>query len=373
MNRMTWSGANRAPRLALAGLTLGVMLLAPGGAQAANIPYKVQPILKIGDTVNGFAIPADYVFFVGPLNDHGQLGLEVFSFDESKAELLFQYAGGQITTIAGPGVDSPAGKFAADIGIYIPFGMNQLGDLVFLAATQSGTNPYGTFLWDPQAKKLSTVALTGMPATGNLTFADGGGVAPVINNGGDIAFPAAVVNAAGKQSDAVFFRGRDGKLEAVALPDQSLPGGVKVGRALGPSLNDAGVVAFMTDPSAGNVRATTSPTGAFLWSQGTTTPLALPGQDAPGGGQFKTMLGVWVNDANPTVLLAASVKGDTGPFGLYRYAGGTITPLALPGQAMPGGGQFQDLLFDFAGSVSPANSPMARRRPTGWMRTGRCR
>jgi hypothetical protein len=49
-------------------------LLAPVAARAA-VPtrYKMQPILKIGDTVNGFVIkpggnPA-YVFYVGPLND----------------------------------------------------------------------------------------------------------------------------------------------------------------------------------------------------------------------------------------------------------------------------------------------------------------
>jgi hypothetical protein len=192
-----------------------------------------------------------------------------------------------------------------------------------------------------------------LPATGNLTFADGGGGLPAINNPGDIAFPAAVLNAAGKPSDGLFFRGRGGKLEAVALPDQELPGGVKVGQAVSASLNDAGVVAFLTSPAAASALAGGTPTAAFLWSQGTATPMVLPGMAAPGGGQFQAVAWPRVNNANSTVLLAASVKGGGGPWGLYRFAGGAITPLVVPGQAMPGGGQFKDLLL--LGYISPAN------------------
>jgi hypothetical protein len=337
-------------RLARAALATGLTLLAPGVARA-QIPYKVQPILKVGDTVNGFAITPDYVFFPGPLNDRGQLVLDVGTDSGSRPERLLQYADGQLAIIAGPGMDAPGGKFPEDVGFYAPLGMNQLGNIVFVAA-KAGTIPFGTFLWDEQAKTLTAVALTGMPATGNLTFANGGGFAPVINNVGDIAFPAAVLNAAGKPSDGLFFRGRDGKLEAVALPDQALPGGVKVGRAFRPSINDAGGVAFLSSPSAGSGVAVSSPRGAFLWSQGSTTPLAVPGTDAPGGGQFKSVGRAWLNDANPTVLLAASMKGDSGPWGLYRFAGGTITPLVLPGQEMPGGGQVKQLFLNL---VSPAN------------------
>jgi hypothetical protein len=338
-------------RLARAALAAGLTLLAPGAARA-QIPYKVQPILKVGDTVNGFAITPGYVFFPGPLNDRGQLAIGVGTNSGTKPELLVQYAEGQLTTIGGPGLDAPAGKFPADVTFDAPLGMNQLGNIVFAAARLTNPHAFGTFLWDEQAKTLTAVALTGMPATGNLTFAIGGGFAPVINNVGDIAFPAAVLNAAGKPSDGLFFRGRDGKLEAVALPDQALPGGVKVGQASFPSINDAGGVAFLTSPSAGSGVAANSPRGAFLWSQGSTTPLAVPGTDAPGGRLFKSAGRAWLNNANPTVLLAASVNSNSGPWGLYRFAGGTITPLVLPGQEMPGGGRLKQLFFEL---VSPAN------------------
>jgi hypothetical protein len=56
------------------------------------------------------------------------------------------------------------------------------------------------------------------------------------------------------------------------------------------------------------------------------------------------------------VLLSASLKGLEGPFGLYRFADGTISPLVVPGQEMPGGGRFKDLVFPWGYyAVSAAN------------------
>jgi hypothetical protein len=66
--------------------------------------------------------------------------------------------------------------------------------------------------------------------------------------------------------------------------------------------------------------------------------------------------GAWVNNDNRSVLLSASLKGLDGPFGLYRFVGGTITPVVVPGQEMPGGGRFKDLVFPWGYyAVSAAN------------------
>jgi hypothetical protein len=43
----------------------------------------------------------------------------------------------------GPG--APGGKFPADVTFDWPFGINQLGNLVF-AAAHNGSDPFGTFL-----------------------------------------------------------------------------------------------------------------------------------------------------------------------------------------------------------------------------------
>jgi len=333
-------------RLARADLTLlGLALLLPGVARA-QIPYKVQPILKVGDTVGGFSVSTGYALYAGPLNDLGQLALGVGTNTGSKPELLLQYADGQLTPIGGPGLVAPGGNFPADVTFDWPFGMNQLGNIVFVATHKSGSNPFGTFLWNNPAKTLTAVTLTGMPAVNNLTFQTGGDFSPAINNFGDVVFPAKVLNAAGKPALGLFFLGRDGKLLPIVLPDQELPGGhpiVNSPSSLLPSINDAGIVAFLAVPKGSSV------TSAYLWEQGSLSPLATLGTDAPGGGQFKVVAGAWVNNPNRSVLLAASLKGVSGPFGLYRFAGGTLTPLAVPGQEMPGGGQFKEL---FSGGTS---------------------
>src|SRR6266852_4355909 len=133
MSRMTWPGAKTAPRLALAGLTLSLAFLVPRLVRAANVSYKMQPILKIGDTANGLATTPDYVFVVGGLNDRGELALGVESFVRHWA-LLLQYADGLFTTIVGPGLDAPGvsgGTFPADVIWGDPFATNQPGNIVF--------------------------------------------------------------------------------------------------------------------------------------------------------------------------------------------------------------------------------------------------
>jgi hypothetical protein len=325
-------GSRRLPMLAL----LGLALVAPGMARAQTT-YKIQPILKVGDTVGEFPIPTTYVLYTGPLNDRGQLAIGVGTNSGTKPELLVQYADGQLTPIGGPGRDSPAGPWPDDVTFFWPFGMNQLGNIVFTAARK--VNPFGTFLWDNAAKKLTTVALKGMPAVQNLTFETGGDFGIAINNFGDIVFPARVMNAAGKPALGLFFLGRDGKLLPVVLPDQELPGGHPIANSsisLLPSINDAGTVAFLAVPKGSSVAS------AYLWEQGVLSPLATVGADAPGGGQFKSVAGAWLNNPSRSVLLAASVKSGSA-FGLYRFAGGTLTPRVVPGQEMPGGGQFKDL------------------------------
>ena len=54
--------------LLLAGLTL----LAPGGAPAAAL-YRMQPITHLGDKLGGLPIRTRQGFWVGSLNDSGQI------------------------------------------------------------------------------------------------------------------------------------------------------------------------------------------------------------------------------------------------------------------------------------------------------------
>ena len=89
----------------------------------------------------------------------------------------------------------------------------------------------------------------GCPAGSGLTSGEGGALAPVINNRGEIAFSAAVKDTAGTLLGyGVFFLGLDGGRERVALPGQLHCRTCNGRHGLSPSLNDAGLVAFYGGP-----------------------------------------------------------------------------------------------------------------------------
>jgi hypothetical protein len=189
-------------------------------------------------------------------------------------------------------------------------------------------------------------------SVGGVTLLTGGFYNAAINNNGQIAFPAGVKNAAGKVPPGVFFMGSDNKLQPVALPDQTLPGGGTVLLALYPSINDAGTVGLLAQ------RPTDSLPSAYLWANGALTPVSVVGMDAPGGGKITGVGAAVVNNKDTSVLVAALVSGSN-TWALYRFANNQLTPVLTPGQAMPGGGTFRTLLFPTGAlptlSISAAN------------------
>jgi hypothetical protein len=328
---------------------LALALLAPAAARAETT-YKIQPIAKLGDKAGDVTLRSSGALEVGTLNDRGQLTF--VAGNAAGGSVLVQYADGKLTPIVVAGQPAPSGQWSATgpiTTIDAPArrnagAMNQLGQTVFATDVVSdSTTTTGTFLWDLQAQKVTAVALKGMPATGSLTFEQGGFFGSVINNFGDIAFPAVVKNAAGQPAVGVFFRSHDGKLSAVALPDQVLPDGRKIVNAGVPDLNDSGSVAFLVQ-GAGE-----SGLSAYLWQAGTITPVAVVGGDAPGGGKFAAITGVWLNNPSSSVLLTARLQSNS-PGGFYRLDGGKLTPVLLPGQEMPDGGKLVGIT-----SVSASN------------------
>jgi len=348
-------------RLARAALATGLTLLAPGAARAQT-PYKIQPIVKLGDMVADVTIRASGGGIdIGTLNDNGQIAFVTKNGNIGESEMLLQYADGKFLPIVVGGRDAPGGTWGKSNNDIPPqVSMNQLGNIVFATtATIAGKTGYGTFLWDFKAQKVTPVALQGMPAVNNLVFQvfqQGSTSAPMINNSGEIVFPAGVKNAAGSVHSGVFFRGGDGQLQAVALPDQELPGGGKVTDAYVNSINDTGTVGFAT--SEGD-----NATGAYLWEKGTLTQVAASGKDAPGG-KIANVDAVLVNTQNQNGVVGLSLQGNEQNDGLYLYANGSLTPLVVPGQDMPGGGKLLAV-----GAGSPQNTA-GQRAFIGWLQDG---
>jgi hypothetical protein len=305
-------------------------LLAPGVAWAQTI-YKLQPIVKSGDQIADVQIKAGGDLELSALNDAGQIAFVTENGNPKGSELLIQYDNGQFIPIvvAGRAAPAPGGKWPAGVSVISLVGMNQLGNIVF--RTGDGE---GTYLWDFKAQKVTPIALKGMPAVNNLTFETGGDSFSAINNSNEVALVAGVRNAAGEVYPGVFFLGRDSKLLPVTLPDQDLPGGRKVLLAQLPSINDAGVVALQVQ------RVGDDGDSAFMWENGTLTPLAVAGTDAPGGIKFDAIGRAWVNNKNRNVTMI----GWTGvKKGLYLFTDGKFQPVAAPGQEMPGGGKLQTI------------------------------
>ena len=90
-----------------------------------------------------------------------------------------------------------------------------------------------------------------------------------------------------------------------------------------------------------------------------------------------------MNDAKRNVLIAARLNNaESGPTSLYLWTGGKLDAVAVPGQEMPGGGQFREITLVHYG-VSPTNrlgqhafiarlADGATAAYTGWTATGSC-
>jgi hypothetical protein len=328
------------PKRLLATLA-GLMLVACSAAWAAA-PYQIQPLLQRGDPIGDLRAQSGGVFFVASLNDSGQL---VFLTNGSTgSQLLIRYAEGRLTPIVVPGGAAPGGTWSGSAASAGPASLNSLGDIVFAAAVNAGgRTDVGTFLWRSATQQVTPLVLRGMPAVNDLTFDSGGpggaGSAPVINRADQVALVAAVKSGGGRARDGLFVLGPDGRLQPIALPGDGLGGGEQIDATALPSLNDAGVVALVARLPGGFPDSR-----LCLWESGTLTPLTAVNAKALGVLNLLSFTGVWVNDRNRNVLFAAHTHDLSGGYSaLYLLAGGKVIPVAVPGQQMPGGGRFQTL------------------------------
>jgi hypothetical protein len=333
-------------------------LLAPGAARAQAV-YKIEPVLKVGDTVGD--LQSAGTLRTMTLDDEGRVLFASAMRGANHALLL--YAGGKPTPLVIRGQEAPGGGTWA-LGNAIRAAMSPRGTIVLAAQVQTEAGlRWGTFLREAASGTATAVALPGMPAADNLPFESVEPmVIPQINNRDEIVFAGAVKDAAGKTRTSAFFRGTDGRLQPVALLDQAVPGGGPPIQFLGTlTLSDSGVAGFRAQRQGDS----TLVLGGYLWEQGTISPVALPGGDLPGGAKIQLVTGLWLNNANRTVLVAARLQGTPARYGLYRLVEGRLIAVAAPGQELPGGSTLRLVPHDNSGStggpnalgdVSPANA-----------------
>jgi hypothetical protein len=121
-------------------LLAGLMLLADRVIWAQT-SYQIQPIVSTGDLVGNVRIKANGAFFVGGMNDSGQI---LFVADNAAGgQLLLQFADGRLSPIVVAGGLAPGGTWSQKVSIASPVSVNQLGDAVFAADVTVGGKTAG--------------------------------------------------------------------------------------------------------------------------------------------------------------------------------------------------------------------------------------
>jgi hypothetical protein len=144
----------------------------------------------------------------------------------------------------------------------------------------------------------------------------------------------AVATALPKFSQGIFHAGSPVVLQGAAAPGTG--GGAFASFTRVAPVSGQGNLVFIAALAGGAAKS-----GVFRAAGGAITPVALQGQPAPGthGGRYTYFADAVVNDAGHVAFVASVVKGSARS-GLFVAAGEEVTPAALRGQAAPGGGSY---------------------------------
>jgi hypothetical protein len=199
---------------------------------------------------------------------------------------------------------------------------------------------------------LSTIAVVGDSLTvkGQTVPYSSFSGPPVINNGGGVALRARISGLSGHNPSnpegIVHISNGSGTMTILAGNPAPVPGDPLFRQTFPtPSLNDAGEIAISAHYGGGSF----SEHGVFLFSEGTITAIALPGDEAPetGGETFVAFSGTSINEAGN---IAFGAKHTPCPIpecgsGIFLRSGDAITTLALEGDPAPdaGGEDYQNM------------------------------
>jgi hypothetical protein len=197
-----------------------------------------------------------------------------------------------------------------------------------------GVLTYGAYRAD-KSGNITTMVAPGDAAPGGSYFDFAHG--PASNMRGDFAFTAHIFSDTCYNSgllfcwDSVFLKqSLSGKIISIAKVGKPSPvPGRNYGPAFSPLLSPTGDVLFLADVS---LASDGSEISVFLWRQGKTIPIAVPGDPLPGGGYF-AKAGFFnqdtaMNNAEAIVFWAALTDGTEG---IYLWQTGYLTLVAKTG------------------------------------------
>jgi len=354
---------------------------APGGGRFDRFDITSQPI-------------------VAPVNARGQVAFFATVRRAPAREGIFLADGGHVTKVAAFGDSVPGGGTLAEFAEHPLPSLNAAGHVAFDAQIAGGRTTEGVFL--VREDGLQTIALAGDDAPGMPAGVLVGFDAPVLNDNDELAFVANVRRGRDLLDVLYFWNGQ--RLQRLAAEGDRLlrTGGVmdKIGS---PALNNGGVIAFPAAifkgpalagifvagardlrllvgagervPSGAMILRFSDRVaiddedgiafGAYLAQDGVSreavlrtgpeglAEIAVEGTPAPGGGRYAGF-GPWPTVAPGGVaVFIAALDGGPGPLAVFAGTAGDIRRVAAMGETLPHGG----LIGRFASNAVAAAGP----------------
>ncbi len=234
---------------------------------------------------------------------------------------VFVSSGGTLNRLAATGDPAPTG------GTFLSFfNLPSINNLVQVAFPADVTAPGRSGIFLSSEAGIAPLVQIGDAAPGGGTFS----LLRFawLNDAGQVAFLGNVTPPG--RSGVFLWSG--GAIRAVAQVGDSAPGGGTFtsffGAFFGPAINSSGHVAFRADLSNGE--------GVFLFTDGTLSRIAHSGDPVPGGGTLLFIDDISLNDTGQVAF--ATVNSLDTHESVYLYSDGTLSKVARPGDPAPGGG-----------------------------------
>ena len=288
-----------------------VAVIADGGLilKSGN---QITPIAAIGDPA-----PGGGFFFVLDVPTLGPQGQVLFrgsaSFPSTSGLDLF--SNGTVTQLIPDGT-------TANNGDSVTPGLSRFtssGDLIV-------SDAFSGALYSFSGGTLTRLVGPGDPVPGGGTFTLL--VSLAISSSGKVAFQGFTSTGA---NGVFLFSG--GTVTKIIASGDILPDGVPFGFAEPPAINDAGLVVF------GGISNSIADSGIFSFSNGQLTVLIPRLAPLPDGSALNVPLGTSVNNAGQIAFSCLTTNALSS--GVFLFANGQITTVAVAGQAAPEGGTFR--------------------------------
>src|SRR5437867_8946513 len=318
-------------RAGLAIAFLASTLLAVGGLHAED-PSSVRRVVVTGQAAPGGGtfdrFSVESLPIVAPINGKGQVAFFATIVRGRSSEGLFVSSGERICKLAADGDAAPGGGVFSGFGRHPVPALNEGGELAFAAAIAGARAVEGIFVASPRGTRAIALAGGAAPEIPSGTFANVD--TPALNDRGDVAFLATVRR--GRESlEAIYLHSGGKSRKIVAQGDPAPAGGTFAGFGP-PSLNGKGSIVF-----GAVVEGRAVPGGLFASKGGAIRMLVGAGAETPDGGIVaKFSERGALNDAGAAAV-DAILKGAP-PSRAISRAPHRVPRTARLGDPAPGGG-----------------------------------